>query len=244
MKNVQKWFRSGGAIAPAFLMLAALAAFMVLAGAPAARAQDPVAGPEGPAFADVGGGDFDAELADAPDGPEGCEGCPMGMCGRGGCGMGGPGMGGMHRGMGGMQGMHGGGMGMGAGGGARHAEMMEKLKLTAQQKEKMADLREAQQRKMIGIRGGLEEARLDMRKLMRADAPNQAQIDATIDRMAKLRADAQKSRIATHIAMRGLLNESQRKTMDEMRGAGGGMGGGMHDGTGPGAQGGGKKRGA
>ncbi len=226
MKNIQTWIRSGGAIAPAFLMMAALAAFVVFAGAPAARAQGP--GPEAPAIADAGGADFDAEFADAgDDGPEGCEGCPMGMCGRG---MGGPGKCGMHRGMGGpgMGGMHRGGMG--AGMGPRHAEMMEKLKLTPQQEEKMADLRETQQRKMIGIRGGLEEARLDLRKLMRADAPNQAQIDATIDRMAKLRADAQKSRVATHLAMRGLLTDSQRKTMDEMRGPGGGMGGGPHGG--------------
>jgi Spy/CpxP family protein refolding chaperone len=229
MKSMLQWTRSGGAIAPAFLMMAALTAFVVFAGAPAARAQGPA--PDGPAFADAGGGDF--EFAD-DDGPDGCDGCPMGMCGRGGRGMGGPGMGGMH----GMRG------GMGAGMGERHAEMMEKLKLTPQQKEKMADLREAQQRKMIGIRGGLDEARLDMRKLMRADMPNQAQIDATIDRMAKLRADAQKSRIATHLAMRGMLTDSQRKTMDELRGEMRGMGGGMHGGGGPGgpgAQGGGKR---
>ena len=114
--------------------------------------------------------------------------------------------------------------------------MMEKLKLTAAQKEKMADLRETQQRKMIGVRSGLAEAQLDLRKLMRADAPSQAQIDATIDRMSRLRGDAQKSRIATHIAMRGLLTDSQKKTLDEMkgemRGMGGGMGGGMGDGGG------------
>jgi len=208
MKRMLKWTRSGGAIAPAFLMMAALAAFVVFAGAPTARAQGPA--PDETAFADAAGGDF--EFAD-DDGPDGCDGCPMGMCGRGGRGMGGPGK------------------------GERHAEMMEKLKLTPQQKAKMTDLREAQQRKMIGIRGGLDEARLDMRKLMRADTPNQAQIDATIDRMAKLRADAQKSRIATHIAMRGLLTDSQRKTMDEMKGEMRGMGGGMHGGGGPGGPG-------
>jgi Spy/CpxP family protein refolding chaperone len=219
MKTMHKWIHSGGAMAPAFLMMAALAAFTVLAVAPAARAQGPVT--DEPAFADAAGGDFEAEMADAPDG---CEGCPLGMCA--------PGMGGMHRGRQGMGCCAG---GMGAGMRERHAAMMEKLKLTAQQKEKMADLREAQQRRMIGVRGGLAEARLDLRKQMRAAAPNQAQIDATIDRMATLRADAQKSRIATHLAMRGLLTESQRKTMDEMReemhGAGG-MGGGMHRGPG------------
>jgi len=224
MKNVEKWIRSGGATAPAFLVMAALAAFVVFAVAPAARAQGP--GPDGPAIVEVDGDDdFGAEFDDGPLA-----------------------MGGMHE-MHGMDGMSGGrggmghgmGRGMHGGMGGRHAEMMEKLKLTPQQKEKMADLRDAQQRKMIGIRGGLAEARLDMRKLMRADVPSQAQIDATIDRMAKLRADAQKSRIATHLAMRGLLTDSQRKTMDEMRGGMRGMGGGMHDGSGSGPHGGGKK---
>ena len=117
----------------------------------------------------------------------------------------------------------------------RHAEMMETLNLTDKQRNQMADLRDAQARKMIGIRGGLAEAQLDMKKLMRADAPSQAQIDATIDRMAKLRADAAKSRVATHLAMRGLLTTAQRKTMDEMRH--GGMGG-AHKGDAPEARGG------
>jgi len=95
MKTRLKWIRSGGAIAPALVMLAALALFVAFAGPNAARAQGP--GPEGAAFADAGGLDFDAELADAPDGPGDGAACPMGMCGPGGCGMGGPGMGGMHR---------------------------------------------------------------------------------------------------------------------------------------------------
>ena len=123
-----------------------------------------------------------------------------------------------------MHDMHGGGgrghghgrMGMGMRGFG--PEMAEKLKLTDKQKTQMADLREAQERKMIGINSGLAEARLDLEKLMRAETPSQSQIDATIDRMAKLRADASKSRIATRLAMRGLLTDSQKKTMEEMKG--------------------------
>ncbi len=110
--------------------------------------------------------------------------------------------------------MHG---GMRGGMRGRHAGMMEKLNLSDRQKDQMADLRDTQERKMIGIKSGLAEARLDMRKLMRADNPSQSQIDATIDRTAKLRADAAKARVATRLAMRGLLTDAQKKTMDEMR---------------------------
>lgn len=124
------------------------------------------------------------------------------------------GMKGMHgkhgmRGMGGMRGMRG------------HGGMMgHDLDLTDRQKEQMAQLRETHQRRMIGIRSGLAEARLDLGKLMRADSPNQSQIDATIDRMAKLRADAHKARVATMLGARGLMTPEQRKKMQETRGSG------------------------
>jgi Spy/CpxP family protein refolding chaperone len=118
-------------------------------------------------------------------------------------------MGGMH----GKQGMRG-----------RHGAMSEKLNLTDRQKEQMADVHEKAQRQMIPIRSGLAEARLDLRKLMRDESPNQAQIDAAIDRMAKLRADAQKAHVAARLEARSLLTPEQRK---QMKGARGMMGHGM-----------------
>jgi Spy/CpxP family protein refolding chaperone len=129
-------------------------------------------------------------------------------------------------------------MGRGGRGGMRggHAAMMEKLNLSDRQKEQMKSLHEAQQRRMIPIRSGLEEAQLDLQKLMRADAPSRSQIDATIDRMAKLRADAQKARVATMLEAHTLLTPEQRKQMKELHGGMGrglrGFGGGrgMHGG--------------
>jgi Spy/CpxP family protein refolding chaperone len=128
----------------------------------------------------------------------------------------GPGMDGM-RGAHGMRGMRGhrGGMRGDMGG---HIEWMSKeLDLSERQKTQMSDLREAQERKMIGIRSGLEEAQLDLNKALRADEPSQAQIDAAIDRMSRLRGDAQKSRIASRLAVRNLLTDSQKKKLEKLR---------------------------
>ena len=107
-----------------------------------------------------------------------------------------------------------------------HGAMMEKLNLSDRQKEQMAGIHKAQQRRMIPIRAAMAEAGLDLRKLMRADSPNKAQLDAAIDRMAKLRADAQKARVATLMEARAILTPEQRKTMQGMHGMMGGRG--MH----------------
>jgi Spy/CpxP family protein refolding chaperone len=124
----------------------------------------------------------------------------------------------MHRGRGGMRGM--GGMG-GMGGG--HAALGRHLELTERQQEQMTELHESAQRKMIAVRAGLAEAKLDLQKLMRADAPDRAKIDATIDRMAKLRADAQKARLGTRLEAHTILTPEQRAKMKEMRGGHGGQ---------------------
>lgn len=121
--------------------------------------------------------------------------------------------------MGGMKGMRG-----KPGMRGRHGAMSEKLNLTDRQKEQMADVHEKAQRRMIPIRSGLAEARLDLRKLMRDESPNQAQIDSAIDRMAKLRADAQKAHVAARLEARSLLTPEQRT---QMKGARGMMGHGM-----------------
>lgn len=144
---------------------------------------------------------------------------------------GGRGMAGMH---GRMQGRHGMPGGMKGKAGLRgmmrrhHAGMAAGLDLSDRQKEQMADLHEAHQRRMIATRSGLAEARLDLRKLMRAESPDRAKIDATIDRMAKLRADAQKSRVATRLEAQKVLTPEQRKKMKDARGGMGGHGGMRH----------------
>jgi len=142
---------------------------------------------------------------------------------------GGPPMGGRHMGPGGMHGGPGmgpggpggmrGGMGMrhggpGMRGGMMHARLAM-LDLSEAQRDRMHTIREAQQRKGIQMRADLQLARLDMAKLMRADKPDQAALNAQIDRLARLRADAAKARLSGHLEMRSVLTAEQIKKLHE-----------------------------
>lgn len=113
---------------------------------------------------------------------------------------------GMHRGMG-----MGRGMGLGPGRG------FAALDLTDAQRDRMADLHERQQRKAIQARADMQIARMDLQKLMKADAPSATSINAQIDRLARMRADMQKSHVATLLEARSLLTPEQRKQLREAR---------------------------
>ena len=148
------------------------------------------------------------------------KGMRMGPGGMGHGGMGGPGMG--------MRGHGGPGMGRGM----RHPAMMfAMLDLSDAQKEKMRDLHERAARTQIQVRADMQIARMDMRKLMRADKPDQAAINAQIDKMAQMRANMQKTRMATMLEARAQLTPAQLKKFQELN-QGGPMG--MHPGMGMG----------
>lgn len=127
----------------------------------------------------------------------------------------GMGMGAEHMGPGGMHS----GAGMGPGGprmrGAMMHARMAQLDLTQAQRDRMHAIHEGQQRKAIQMRADQQLARLDMAKLMRADKPDQVALNAQIDRMARMRAEAAKSRMAAHLEMRSVLTADQLKKMHE-----------------------------
>ena len=58
-------------------------------------------------------------------------------------------------------------------------------------------------------------ATMDLQKLMRADTPDQAKIDAQIDRVAQLRAQMQKYRTATLLEVRAMLKPERLKKWHE-----------------------------
>ncbi|MBI5709191.1 MAG: periplasmic heavy metal sensor [Candidatus Eisenbacteria bacterium] len=120
----------------------------------------------------------------------------------------GPGMGG--------PGMRGPGMRM-RGGMAHRAQMLRALDLSPEQREKVADIREREQRKAIGIRAELATAMLDMRKLMREEHPDGRRIDAQIDRIAGLKAGLRKAQVAAMLEMRSLLTPEQLRKWRGMR---------------------------
>lgn len=124
-------------------------------------------------------------------------------------------------------GRHGGPMmgrrgGMMGGGAMRMRMMLRDLDLSEQQRDKLADVHDRQQRKAIQAEADLRLARLDLAKLMRADKPDQRAIDAQIDRMAALRAGLQKSRVAAMLELRAMLTPEQQKKLREGRDEGDG----------------------
>lgn len=123
------------------------------------------------------------------------------------------------------------------GGGGMHGGMgmhmrMAKLDLTDAQRDKMRDLHEAAMRKNIQRQADMKLARMDLHKLMRADAPSTQSVNAQIDKMAKLHADGTKSRFETHMQARALLTPEQLKKLKAAPGPGASSGMMMHHGSG------------
>lgn len=141
-------------------------------------------------------------------------------------GMGGPGM---HRpgrmGMQGMQGMGPGGAAWRRGAGAWRAQRMhagmgpriaQALGLSDEQKHRIADIRDAMMKKNAQTRADLVSARIDLRRLMRADTPDRQALDSQIDRIAELRAAMLKTRLAGHLQMRDVLTPEQQKKLRDL----------------------------
>jgi Spy/CpxP family protein refolding chaperone len=97
-------------------------------------------------------------------------------------------------------------------------EMLEGLDLPKEQREKIADLREKQERAAIRVRADLQTARLDLRRLTRAEKADRMAINRQIDRIAQLRADMKKARIGMMLDIRALLTPEQQERMRELRG--------------------------
>jgi Spy/CpxP family protein refolding chaperone len=95
--------------------------------------------------------------------------------------------------------------------------MAAELELSDEQRTKMRDIAEKQRRQSIRAKADLDIARLDLHGLMRADKADLAKINAQIDKMAKMRADLQKSQVASRIEMRSVLTAEQQQKMKELR---------------------------
>ena len=120
----------------------------------------------------------------------------------------GPGMG-----MGGGMGPGGRGPGMGPGLGMRLAA----LDLTDEQKTKLEAIHERSARKNIQSRADIQIARLDLRKLLRADNPDRRAIESQIDKVSSMQAAMQKANLGAMFEARSVLTDAQRKKLKEMR---------------------------
>ena len=83
------------------------------------------------------------------------------------------------------------------------------LDLSKEQREKITELREKQERNSIRVRADLQTARLDLRHMVRADKADRMAINRQIDRIAQMRAEMAKARVGTMLDIRGLLTPEQ-----------------------------------
>jgi len=121
-------------------------------------------------------------------------------------------------------------------------KIVEKLKLSDDQRKAMDGILLAHREKLVDLRGTLEKAELEMEPLMRDDQPNEAKILAQIDKVAQARAELEKANARFLLAIRGKLTADQWKQVQDFRKNGGkerrgpGQGGWKQGGQGPGGQ--------
>jgi|ERR1039457_6737197 protein CpxP len=95
--------------------------------------------------------------------------------------------------------------------------MVEKLKMTDDQRKAMDAILLAHREKLIDMRAAVEKAELEMEPLMRADQPNEASIVAQIDKIAQARAELEKANARFLLAIRGKLTPEQWKELQAAR---------------------------
>lgn len=96
-------------------------------------------------------------------------------------------------------------------------QVIEKLKLTDEQRKAMDAILQDHREKLIDLHAGLEKAELAMQPLVQADQPNETAILAQIDKVAQARADLEKANARFLLALRAKLTPEQWKAMQEMR---------------------------
>ena len=87
------------------------------------------------------------------------------------------------------------------------------LDLTDAQREKLRDIHEAAARKSVQRRADIQLARMDLRKLMRAESPSASSVNAQIDKISRLEADGMKAHFDTFMQARAVLTPEQLKKL-------------------------------
>jgi len=116
-------------------------------------------------------------------------------------------------------------------------KMVEKLKLTDEQRKGMDDTMLQHRETLIDLRGSLEKAELALEPMMGEDQPNESGILAQIDRVAQARAELEKANARFLLAIRSKLTPEQWKQLQADRASHAQEHHGWGpDGQGPGAQ--------
>jgi periplasmic protein CpxP/Spy len=95
--------------------------------------------------------------------------------------------------------------------------LIDKLKLTNDQRTAMDQILLDHRKDLVDKRGALEKAELDLEPMMQDDQPNESQVVAQIDRVAQARAELEKANARFLLAIRAKLSPDQWKELKAAR---------------------------
>jgi periplasmic protein CpxP/Spy len=95
--------------------------------------------------------------------------------------------------------------------------MVEKLKLTDDQRKGMDAILLNHREQLIDMRAAVEKAELAMEPLMQDDVPNEGRVLAQIDKIAQARAELEKANARFLLAIRARLSPDQWKQLQAAR---------------------------
>jgi Spy/CpxP family protein refolding chaperone len=96
-------------------------------------------------------------------------------------------------------------------------KVVERLKLTDEQRKAFDGILLGHREKLIDLRGSLQKAELVLEPLMREDQPNEAKVLSQIDKVAQARAELEKANARFLLAIRSKLTPEQWKQLQAER---------------------------
>ena len=96
-------------------------------------------------------------------------------------------------------------------------KIVEKLKLTDDQRKAMDQIFQDHREKLVDLRANVEKAEIEMEPLVRADQPNEQAVMAQIDKVAQARAELEKANARFLFALRAKLTPEQWKQVQDFR---------------------------
>jgi len=95
--------------------------------------------------------------------------------------------------------------------------IVEKLKLTDDQRKAMDEIFQQHREKLVDLRANVEKAEIEMDPLVKADQPNESAVMAQIDKVAQSRAELEKANARFLFELRAKLTPDQWKQVQEFR---------------------------
>ena len=95
--------------------------------------------------------------------------------------------------------------------------IVERLKLTDEQRKEFDNILLQHRETLIDLRGNVEKAELQMEPLVKADQPDEVKILAQIDKVAQARAELEKANARYLLALRSKLTPEQWKQVQDFR---------------------------